>query len=128
MHVEAGVGRPQVAYKETLTRSADGEGRYVRQSGGRGHYGHAKVHLHPGERGSGCVFENEIRGDTIPKEFIAPIDEGIREALTCGYQPCDPAENQGASASMVGAPRRPTPTLRASGVALLEPIEDDLRE
>ena len=249
-HVEAGVGRPQVAYKETLTRSADGEGRYVRQSGGRGQFGHAKVHLHPGERGSGCVFENETRGDAIPKEFIAPIDEGIREALTCGvlagypvedirivlydgsyhdvdssdmafrmagimafhdaakkaepvllepvmrvevmapteysgdvisnlssrrgqiqsqvardgmqridarvplaemfgyatelrsctrgrgsfamqfacYQPCDPAENQGASASTVGAPRRPMPTLRASGAALPEPIEDDLRE
>ena len=82
--VEASVGRPQVAYKETLTRSADGEGRYVRQTGGRGQFGHAKIHLHPGESGSGFVFENEIVGGAIPKEFIKPIEEGIREALTRG--------------------------------------------
>jgi elongation factor G len=83
-NVEAGVGKPQVAYKETLTRAADGEGRYVRQTGGRGQYGHAKVHLFPGEPGTGYVFENEIVGGVIPKEFIKPIDEGIKEALTRG--------------------------------------------
>ena len=83
-NVDASVGKPQVAYKETLTRSADGEGRYVRQTGGRGQYGHAKVHLYPGEPGTGYVFENEIAGGTIPKEFIKPIDEGIKEALTRG--------------------------------------------
>jgi elongation factor G len=83
-NVEASVGKPQVAYKETLTRSADGEGRYVRQTGGRGQYGHAKIHLHPGEPGTGYVFENEIVGGTIPREFIKPIDEGIKEALTRG--------------------------------------------
>jgi elongation factor G len=82
--VEASVGKPQVAYKETLTRSADGEGRYVRQTGGRGQYGHAKIHLHPAEPGTGYVFENEIVGGVIPKEFIKPIDEGIKEALTRG--------------------------------------------
>src|SRR5712691_3905317 len=59
-NVEASVGKPQVAYKETLTRRADGEGRYVRQTGGRGQYGHAKIHLYPGEPGTGYVFENEI--------------------------------------------------------------------
>jgi len=83
-NVEASVGKPQVAYKETLTRPADGDGRYVRQTGGRGQYGHAKIHLYPGEPGSGYVFENEIVGGVIPKEFIKPIDEGIKEALTRG--------------------------------------------
>jgi elongation factor G len=83
-NVEASVGKPQVAYKETLTRPADGEGRYVRQTGGRGQYGHAKIHLYPGEPGTGYVFENEIVGGSIPKEFIKPIDEGIKEALTRG--------------------------------------------
>jgi elongation factor G len=83
-NVEAAVGKPQVAYKETLTRPADGEGRYVRQTGGRGQYGHAKIHLFPGEPGTGYVFENEIVGGVIPKEFIKPIDEGIKEALTRG--------------------------------------------
>ena len=83
-NVDASVGKPQVAYKETLTRSADGEGRYVRQTGGHGQYGHAKLHLYPGEPGTGYVFENEIAGGTIPKEFIKPIDEGIKEALTRG--------------------------------------------
>jgi elongation factor G len=83
-NVEASVGKPQVAYKETLTRAADGEGRYVRQTGGRGQYGHAKIHLYPAEPGSGYVFENEIVGGAIPREFIKPIDEGIKEALTRG--------------------------------------------
>jgi elongation factor G len=83
-NVEATVGKPQVAYKETLTRQADGEGRYVRQTGGRGQYGHAKIHLYPGEPGTGYVFENEIVGGSIPREFIKPIDEGIKEALTRG--------------------------------------------
>ncbi|HZM92486.1 MAG TPA: elongation factor G [Vicinamibacterales bacterium] len=82
--VDASVGKPQVAYKETLTRPADGDGRYIRQTGGRGQYGHAKIHLHPAEPGTGYVFENKIVGGTIPKEFIKPIDEGIKEALTRG--------------------------------------------
>src|SRR4051812_22677277 len=83
-NVEASVGKPQVAYKETLTRPADGDGRYVKQTSGRGQYGHAKIHLYPGEPGTGYVFENEIVGGSIPKEFIKPIDEGIKEALTRG--------------------------------------------
>jgi elongation factor G len=82
--VEATVGKPQVAYKETLTRPADGDGRYVKQTGGRGQYGHAKIHLFPGEPGTGYVFQNEIVGGSIPKEFIKPVDEGIKEALTRG--------------------------------------------
>src|SRR5512139_3483822 len=82
--VEAMVGKPQVAYKETLTRPADGEMKYAKQTGGRGQYGHAKIHLFPGEPGTGYIFENEIVGGTIPKEYIKPIDEGIKEALTRG--------------------------------------------
>jgi elongation factor G len=83
-NVEATVGKPQVAYKETLTRSADGEMKYAKQTGGRGQYGHAKIHVHPAEPGTGYVFVNEIKGGAIPKEFIKPIDEGIKEALTRG--------------------------------------------
>jgi elongation factor G len=82
--VEASVGKPQVAYKETLTRPADGEMKYAKQTGGRGQYGHCKIHLYPGVPGSGYIFENEIVGGAIPKEFIKPIDEGIKEALTRG--------------------------------------------
>ena len=242
-NVEATVGRLQVAYKEALTRPSDGEGRYARH----GQYGHVKVHLYPGEAGSGFVFENAIVGGAIPNTFITPIAEGIEEALTAGvvagypvddvrvvlydgsyhdldsseisfriagghafhdaamkarpvvlepvmrvevttppeyagdvignlssrrgqiqsqegrggaqiiqvrvplsamlgyatdlrartrgrgtfvmefegYQPCDPGENQGAGDdSMVGAPRRPRPPLRESGVALPEPLEE----
>src|SRR3954454_15353550 len=81
---EASVGKPQVAYKETLTRPADGEMKYAKQTGGRGQYGHAKIHLFPGEPGTGYIFENETVGGSIPKEFIKPIDEGIKEALTRG--------------------------------------------
>jgi elongation factor G len=82
--VEATVGKPQVAYKETLTRPADGEMKYAKQTGGRGQYGHVKIHLYPGEPGTGYVFEDEIVGGAIPKEFIKPVNEGIKEALTRG--------------------------------------------
>ncbi len=82
--VEASVGAPQVAYKETITRAAEGEGRYVKQTGGRGQYGHAKIRLAPRKPGEGYLFENNIVGGSIPKEFIKPIDQGIREAMTTG--------------------------------------------
>ncbi len=82
--VEATVGRPQVAYKETLTRAADGEMKYAKQTGGRGQYGHVKIHLYPGEVGTGYIFENKTTQGSIPKEFIKPVDEGIKEALTRG--------------------------------------------
>jgi elongation factor G len=250
-NMEASVGRPRVAYKETLTRQADGEGRLARQTDGRGQYAHVKVRLYPGETGSGYVFANEMIGGAIPQEFIKPIDEGIQEALARGvlagypvddvrivlqdgsyhdrdsseltfkiagsmafndaarnakpvlmepvmrvevtaptecmgdiignlssrrghiqsqddcdgmtrvdarvrlsqmfgyavdlrsrtrgrgtfamqfacYQPCDPDENQDTgNDSMVGAPRKPFPTLPDSSVALPEPIDDDRRE
>ena len=82
--VEATVGKPQVAYKETLTRAADGEMKYSKQTGGRGQFAHVKIHLYPGEPGTGYIFENETTGGSIPKEFIKPVDEGIKEALTRG--------------------------------------------
>jgi elongation factor G len=83
-NVEAAVGKPQVAYKETITRASEGEGRYIKQTGGRGQYGHAKIRLIPRKPGEGYEFENEIVGGSIPKEFIKPIDQGIREAMTTG--------------------------------------------
>jgi elongation factor G len=82
--VEASVGKPQVAYKETITRASEGEGRYIKQTGGRGQYGHAKIRMIPRKPGEGYEFENEIVGGSIPKEFIKPIDMGIREAMTTG--------------------------------------------
>jgi elongation factor G len=82
--VEASVGKPQVAYKETLTRPAEGEMRYAKQTGGRGQFAEVKIRLFPGEPGTGYIFENEISGGSIPREFIKPVDEGIKEALTRG--------------------------------------------
>ncbi len=83
-NVDANVGRPQVAYKETIMAAADGEGKYIKQSGGRGQYGHAKIHIKPLERGAGFVFLDEIKGGSIPKEFIGPTEKGVKEALDKG--------------------------------------------
>ncbi|HEY0760161.1 MAG TPA: elongation factor G [Acidisarcina sp.] len=82
--VEANVGKPQVAYRETIRKQAEGEGKYIRQTGGSGNYGHAKIRLEPNEPGKGYEFINDIKGGVIPKEFIKPIDMGIREALLGG--------------------------------------------
>ena len=82
--VEATVGRPQVAYKETIRKKATAEGRFVRQTGGHGQYGHCVIELEPLEPGQGYQFENAIVGGVIPKEFIAPIDAGIQEAAKSG--------------------------------------------
>jgi elongation factor G len=82
-HVGANVGKPQVAYKETITQEAEGEGRYVRQTGGRGQFGHAKIRMRPTAEAD-YVFNNKIVGGVIPKEFIKPIDQGIKEALETG--------------------------------------------
>jgi elongation factor G len=83
--VAANVGKPRVAYRETITRPVDkAEGRFVRQSGGRGQYGHVLLRLEPLEPGSGFVFENGIVGGTIPKEYIKPTEDGIREAMETG--------------------------------------------
>jgi elongation factor G len=82
--VQANVGRPQVAYRETIRQKAEGIGRYVRQTGGRGQYGHAEIELEPLERGGGVEFVDEITGGTIPREYIKPIEAGIREAAEGG--------------------------------------------
>jgi elongation factor G len=82
--VGANVGRPQVAYKETILAGARSEGRFIRQSGGRGQYGHVVMEIGPLPRGSGFVFENKIVGGTIPKEFIPAVESGVKEALTSG--------------------------------------------
>ena len=82
--VEATVGKPQVAYRETIRRAAKAEGRYVRQTGGHGQFGHCWIEISPVEPGVGYTFENNIVGGVIPKEFIAPIDNGIREAAQSG--------------------------------------------
>lgn len=84
--VECNVGRPQVAYKETIRRTVKSEGKFVRQSGGRGQYGHCWIELEPLEPGSGFEFVNKIVGGVIPREYIAPIGAGIQEALQNGIQ------------------------------------------
>ena len=83
-NVEANVGRPQVAYKETITADADAEGKYIKQSGGRGQYGHVRLRVKPLERGQGFVFLDEIKGGAIPKEFINPTEKGVKESLDKG--------------------------------------------
>jgi elongation factor G len=82
--VEANVGKPQVAYRETIRKHSEAEGKYIRQTGGKGQYGHAKIKLDPQPAGLGYEFVNDITGGSIPKEFIKPIDQGIREALEGG--------------------------------------------
>ncbi|MBU1179104.1 elongation factor G [Patescibacteria group bacterium] len=82
--VEANVGKPQVAYKETISEEAEAEGKYIRQSGGRGQYGHVWLRVRPRERGEEFEFINSIKGGIIPQEFITPIEKGVREALDKG--------------------------------------------
>lgn len=82
--VEANVGNPQVAYKESIQGTAEAEGKYVRQTGGHGQYGHVKIRIEPQEAGKGYEFVNAIVGGVVPKEFIGPTDQGIREALESG--------------------------------------------
>jgi len=82
--VEANVGKPQVAYKETVKGSAEGEGKYIKQSGGRGQYGHCKIKLEPNEQGKGYEFIDDIKGGIIPREFITPINKGISETISNG--------------------------------------------
>ena len=80
--VDAAVGRPQVAYRETLTRSAESEGRYVRQTGGRGQYGHVKIRVVPAPVGRGFEFVDDTVGGAIPREYIKSVEEGVRDAMT----------------------------------------------
>jgi elongation factor G len=91
--VESNVGKPEVAYRETISKKAGADYKYAKQSGGRGQYGHVLIEIWPGERGSGFVFQNDIVGGVIPKEFIPAIEKGIREAMErgvlCGYPVVD---------------------------------------
>ncbi len=82
--VEANVGEPKVAFRETIRKDAEAEGKYIRQTGGSGNYGHCKIRLSPSEPGKGYEFNNDIKGGSIPKEYIKPIDQGIREAMESG--------------------------------------------
>ncbi len=82
--VEANVGKPQVAYRETIRSNAEAEGKYIRQTGGSGNYGHAKIRIAPNEPGKGYEFVNDIKGGVIPREYIKPIDQGIQDAMLRG--------------------------------------------
>jgi elongation factor G len=83
-NVEANVGKPQVAYRETIRKAVKQEGKFVRQSGGKGQYGHVVLMIEPQERGAGYLFVNETVGGTVPKEYVPAVDKGIREAMTSG--------------------------------------------
>jgi elongation factor G len=82
--VEANVGEPKVAFRETIRKKADAEGKYIRQTGGSGHYGHCKLRVEPNVPGAGYEFVNEIKGGSVPKEFIKPIDQGVQGAIELG--------------------------------------------
>lgn len=134
--VEAGVGKPQVAYKETITKHAEGEGKYIKQSGGRGQYGHVLLRIDPKDRGTGYEFINDIKGGSIPKEYIEPVNKGIQEALERGffagfpmtdisvslydgsYHEVDSSEMSFKMAGSLGMRE----TLKTAGMVLLEPI------
>jgi elongation factor G len=83
--VEANTGKPQVAYRESILELSEGEGKYIKQSGGRGQYGHVLLKIEPMERGTGYEFVNEIKGAAIPREFIPPVDKGVQESMERGY-------------------------------------------
>jgi elongation factor G len=91
--VEANVGKPQVAYKETIRKKVEAEGKFVRQSGGRGQYGHVWIEMEPNEKGKGFEFENGIVGGAIPREYIRPVEQGIQEAMRNGVLAGYPVED-----------------------------------
>src|SRR3546814_12003411 len=90
-NVEANVGKPQVAYRETIRKTGKSEGKFVRQSGGKGQFGHVWLEISPQEPGVGYEFDNAIVGGVVPKEYIPAVDKGIQEAMTngilAGYRP-----------------------------------------
>ncbi len=134
--VEANVGRPQVSYREAITRPAKAEGRFVRQSGGRGQYGVVELEIEPLERGQGFVFENRIVGGAVPKEYIPAVQQGVKEALEGGvvagypvldikvalvdgsYHPVDSSEMAFKNAGSIGVKE----AIKKAGPILLEPI------
>jgi elongation factor G len=134
--VAANVGRPQVSYREAITHKAAAEGRFVRQSGGRGQFGVVQLEVEPLERGAGFVFENKIVGGSVPKEYINPVQQGAREALQGGviagypvvdvkvtlvdgsYHPVDSSEMAFKNAGSIGVKE----AVRRAGPVLLEPV------
>ncbi|MBI5587908.1 MAG: elongation factor G [Deltaproteobacteria bacterium] len=136
--VEASVGKPQVAYRETITKKSRAEGKYVRQTGGRGQYGHVYIELEPSEKGKGFEFVNKVVGGSIPKEYINPVENGIREATESGvlagypvvdvrvtlydgsYHDVDSSE----MAFKIAGSMAFKEAVRSSGPILLEPIMD----
>jgi len=134
--VEANVGKPEVAYREAIAKKAEAEGKFVRQSGGHGQYGHVKIEIQPGPRGSGFVFENDMIGGVIPKEFLAPAEKGIKDAaqrgVLAGYQLIDvhvrlfdgsyhEVDSSGPAFEVAGSMAFQDGAKRA-GVHLLEPV------
>lgn len=135
-NVEANVGKPQVAYKESLKKTAEAQGKFIRQSGGRGQYGDCWLRVEPLERGKGYEFVDEIKGGVIPREYIQPINKGVQEAMTRGviagyplidikatvfdgsYHDVDSSE----AAFKIAASMAFQEACRVGGVALLEPI------
>ena len=133
--IEAYVGRPQVAYRETITREAEAEGKYIRQTGGRGQYGHVTLHVEPAE-GRGIVFEDATVGGIVPREFVPAVERGVRESLARGvlggypvidvavkltggsYHELDSSEMAFQIAGSMGA----TAAAREAGPVLLEPV------
>ncbi len=133
--IEAYVGKPQVAYRETITKEADAEGKYIRQTGGRGQYGHVLLHVAPAE-GKGILFEDRTTGGTVPREFIPAVERGVRESLARGvlggypvidvavtltggsYHELDSSEMAFQIAGSMGA----TAAAREAGPVLLEPV------
>ncbi|KAA0224116.1 elongation factor G, partial [bacterium] len=133
--VAANVGRPQVSYREAITRHATAEGRFVRQTGGRGQFGVVQLEVEPLERGQGFVFENKIVGGAVPREYINPVQEGVREALQSGvlagypildvkvslldgsYHPVDSSEMAFKNAGSIGFKE----AARKAGSVILEP-------
>ncbi len=134
--VAANVGRPQVSYREAITHPARAEGRFVRQTGGRGQFGVVQIEVEPLERGQGFVFENKIVGGSVPREYINPVQEGVREALQSGvlagypildvkvslldgsYHPVDSSEMAFKNAGSIGFKE----AARKAGAVILEPI------
>jgi elongation factor G len=134
--VETDTGAPQVAYRESLQKSSSSDMRFVRQTGGRGQYGHCVINLIPQERGAGIVIENKVIGGSIPKEYIKPIENGIREAAAGGvlagfpvvdfkveiidgsYHPVDSNE----MAFKIAGSMAFKDAARKAGIELLEPV------
>ena len=91
--VEANIGSPQVAYREAIKKQVTSEGKFVKQSGGKGQYGHVWLRIEPNEQGKGYEFIDEIKGGTVPREFIPAVDKGLRETITAGVLAGYPIED-----------------------------------